>query len=74
MMQLYDYLDAELSPERMALIRTHLEECRPCYAHAQFERDLLAIIAGGWKDVAASHALRQRIRDNLRDAGFGRSA
>jgi mycothiol system anti-sigma-R factor len=74
MMQLYDYLDAELSPERMALIRAHLEECRPCYAHAQFERDLLTIISGGWEGVAASQALRQRIRDNLRDAGFGRSA
>ena len=74
MMQLYDYLDGELSPERMALIRAHLDECRPCYAHAQVERDLLAIIAGGWKDVAASQALRQRIADNLRQAGFSRPA
>ena len=74
MMQLYDYLDGELSPERMALIRTHLDDCRPCYAHAQFERDVLAIIAGGWKDVAASKSLRERIQANLRNAGFTRDA
>ena len=74
MMQLYDYLDGELSPERMALIRAHLDDCRPCYAHAQFERDLLAIISGGWKDVAASKSLRERIQANLRNAGFSRDA
>jgi mycothiol system anti-sigma-R factor len=70
MMQLYDYLDGELTPERMALIRTHLDDCGPCFAHAQFERDLLAIISGGWKDVGASQALLRKIQDDLRGEGF----
>ncbi len=73
MMQLYDFLDGELSAERMGLIREHIEQCRPCYAHAQFERDILDIIGGGWKDVAASANLRDRIRTGLREAGFGES-
>jgi mycothiol system anti-sigma-R factor len=72
MMQLNDFLDGELSAERMKLIREHLDDCRPCYTHAQFERDLLSIIAGGWKDVNASQALRQRIQASLRDAGFNK--
>jgi anti-sigma factor (TIGR02949 family) len=70
MLQLYDFLDGELSAETMTLIREHLDYCKPCYDHAQFERDILAIIAGGWKDMSASQQLRARIQEGLRNAGF----
>ena len=72
MQQLYDYLDGELSQEKMQLIRSHIEQCKPCYAHTAFERDLLAVIAEGWRDVAASADLRERIRRGLAEAGFTR--
>jgi mycothiol system anti-sigma-R factor len=65
MRQLYDYLDAELSERSMQLIREHLERCAPCYAHAAFERDLLAVLASGWSQVAASDQLRLRIRASI---------
>ena len=65
MRQLYDYLDGELSEERMQLIRQHLHICAPCYAHAEFEQDLLAVLATGWQNVAASSQLRARIKESL---------
>ena len=74
MRQLYDYLDGELSEERMQLIRRHLESCAPCYAHATFEQDLLAVLASGWQNVAASSQLRARIKDSLALAGHQRNA
>jgi mycothiol system anti-sigma-R factor len=72
MQQLYDYLDGELSAEKMQVIRQHIETCKPCYAHAEFERDLLLVIAAGWKDVSASQQLRERIRARLEEAGFSK--
>lgn len=36
--QLWDYLDGELSPERAAGIREHLETCAGCRAVSEFER------------------------------------
>ena len=72
MLQLYDFLDGELSEERIKQIREHLAQCGPCYAHASFEKDLLAVIANGWKDIAASAPLRERIRAGLKQAGFRR--
>ncbi|MEX2284679.1 MAG: zf-HC2 domain-containing protein [Gemmatimonadota bacterium] len=65
MLQLYDYLDGELSEEKMQLIRQHLESCAPCFKHASFEQDLLAVLAAGWHSVAASSELRARIKDSL---------
>ena len=65
MRQLYDYLDGELSEERMQVIRQHLQSCAPCFAHATFEQDLLAVLASGWQSVAASSQLRARIKESL---------
>lgn len=70
MQQLYDFLDGELSEESIQRIRHHIEKCRPCYAHTEFERDLLAVVAEGWRDVSASEQLRARIRRSLTEVGF----
>jgi anti-sigma factor (TIGR02949 family) len=74
MRQLYDFLDGELSDERMQLIRHHLQNCAPCYAHAEFEQDLLAVLAAGWQNVAASSQLRTRIKESLAVASQERNA
>ena len=70
MRQLYDYLDREMSAENAALIREHLQNCAPCYAHAAFEKDLLAVISSGWENVHAPQQLVMRIQQGLRDAGL----
>jgi len=35
---LYDYLDGELSADMAEKVRKHVEVCRKCYPHVDFER------------------------------------
>ena len=43
--QLWDYLDEELDDRRMAEVRQHLESCRNCLPHADFDRRFLEALA-----------------------------
>lgn len=45
MEQLWDYLDAELAPERMQALATHLAACARCYPQYRFEFAFLEAIA-----------------------------
>jgi mycothiol system anti-sigma-R factor len=55
--QLYLYLDGELTQERRALIRHHLDECPPCFEAFDFEAELRMVIA---------HKCREQVPDHLR--------
>lgn len=69
--QLWDYLDQELTPERMDDVRGHLERCKSCLPHHDFARAFLAALAAAKESEArAPEALRKRVMDNLRAAGF----
>ena len=39
--RLDDYLDRELSPKEMLLVRAHLETCAVCASEHRFERTIL---------------------------------
>jgi mycothiol system anti-sigma-R factor len=56
--RLYIYLDGELTDDRRAEIKRHLDECPPCYEAFDFEADLRMVIAQRCKD---------RVPDNLRE-------
>jgi anti-sigma factor (TIGR02949 family) len=43
--QLWDYLDAELPPERMQELAAHLADCGRCYPKYQFEFAFLEALA-----------------------------
>ncbi len=43
--QLWDYLDAELPPERMQELAAHVAECARCYPQYQFEFAFLEALA-----------------------------
>jgi len=43
--QLWDYLDAELPPERMQELAAHLAECARCYPQYRFEFAFLEAVA-----------------------------
>lgn len=45
MRELWDYLDGELTPDRTALMRAHIEVCKRCYPQYEFEREFLAALA-----------------------------
>lgn len=64
MRQLWDYLDAELTPERMAAIRTHLEVCKRCFPQYVFERSFLDAVANS----SRPHSNLERLRGNLMEA------
>lgn len=42
--QIYQYLDAELDEATASSIRTHLEDCPPCFSSFDFERRLKKVI------------------------------
>lgn len=70
--QLWDYLDEELTPERMDAVRRHLERCGSCLPHHDYARVFLAALGSAREGEArAPEALRQRVMQNLRAAGFG---
>jgi mycothiol system anti-sigma-R factor len=69
--QLWDYLDEELTPERMAEVRRHLERCGSCLPHHDYARVFLAALSAAREgDARAPDALRTRVMENLRAAGF----
>jgi anti-sigma factor (TIGR02949 family) len=69
--QLWDYLDEELTPERMDDVRRHLERCKNCLPHHEYGRVFLAALATVREsETPAPESLRVRVMETLRAAGF----
>lgn len=70
MRQLWDYLDQELTPERMAAIREHLELCQRCQPQEHFQRSFLEAVARARREHPDLEALALRVRSALRAQGY----
>lgn len=70
--QLWDYLDGELDPARVALIEAHLVVCRRCPEHVRFERAFLDAVRRGRREHEGAAALTERVVAALAGAGLGR--
>jgi anti-sigma factor (TIGR02949 family) len=70
MRQLWDYLDGELTDERMEAIRAHLAMCQGCHPHFDFERAFLEAIAASCREHQAPGTLRRKVLATLRAAGY----
>ena len=69
--QLWDYLDEELTPERMDDVRRHVERCGKCLPHRDYGRAFLAALSSVREvEMRAPDTLRRRVMDTLREAGF----
>ena len=69
--KLWDYLDEELTPERMDDVRRHLERCGSCLPHHDYAQAFLAAITAARETEArAPETLRRRVIESLREAGF----
>jgi anti-sigma factor (TIGR02949 family) len=68
--QLWDYLDGELTDDKMSEVRAHLKACRGCFPHFDFEREFLEAIAKCKGEQAAPEELRRRVLAKLRKAGL----
>lgn len=70
MRQLWDYLDGELTPERVDAIEAHLAMCKRCFPHAEFERSFLRAMSQIRREPADGSALADRVRRALQGVGF----
>lgn len=64
--ELYTFLDGELTDERRAKIRKHLDDCPPCFEAFDFEAELRQVIAQKCRD-SVPEKLRQRVAEALND-------
>jgi anti-sigma factor (TIGR02949 family) len=70
MRQLWDYLDGELTPERLAAIEAHVTMCDRCRPQVAFERTFKAALRESRAESADVSALGERVRTALRARGF----
>jgi mycothiol system anti-sigma-R factor len=58
--KVYEYLDAEVTPDDVAKIRQHLDECAPCLREYDIEDHLKALVRRSCHESAPAD-LRTRI-------------
>lgn len=69
---LFDFLDQELTPERMQAMRDHLVQCTPCFEHIKFEERFLLALRGIHEERLCPEHVRLRVLTSLQEAGFTR--
>jgi anti-sigma factor (TIGR02949 family) len=67
--RLDDFVDRELAPEEMAMVREHLEGCAVCASEYRFEAGVLAAVKSKLRRLAAPADLLQRISERIHNAG-----
>ncbi len=70
MQQLWDYLDGELTAERMEAIRAHLAVCQRCYPQYHVERSFLQAIAAARREHPRPDEVKRRVLEALRSEGY----
>lgn len=68
--QLWDYVDGELTPERMEAVKRHLGECAHCVPQAEFAERFLAALHDTRDVRCCPEALRARVVAKLKEAGL----
>jgi anti-sigma factor (TIGR02949 family) len=70
MQQLWDYVDGELTPERLVAVQRHLDHCSHCHPHVDFAERFLAALHGTREDRPCPQEVRSRVMQSLKDAGL----
>ncbi|HEV8454846.1 MAG TPA: zf-HC2 domain-containing protein [Gemmatimonadales bacterium] len=68
---LHDYLKRELTPELVGEVQQHLERCRHCFTHAQFEESFFQKLQTCARHETCPRELRARILAALRAEARG---
>ncbi len=63
-----DFLDRELTPEEMALVKEHLEHCARCTSELRFEDTVLREVRSKVARVRVPTGLMDRISKRLSEA------
>jgi len=61
--RVYEYLDGELDTAEHEAVRRHLEKCRKCYPHFDFERLFLDYV----HELGAGEESRPGLADRVRE-------
>ena len=64
--QLWDYLDGELTDDKMTQVRAHLKACRGCFPHFDFEKAFLDAIARSKEEHVTPEELRRKVMAKVR--------
>lgn len=70
MRQLWDYLDAELTPQGMIEIEAHLAMCQRCYPQFTYERAFLNALAARRPAHSNPDRLQANLMTLLRERGM----
>lgn len=70
MQQLWDFVDGELTPERLAAVERHLTICSHCHPHAEFAERFLAAVHETRQAGGCPEATRRKVMEQLRAAGL----
>jgi len=65
--KLYDFVDGELPPADRAAVQEHLEACRPCLTHFEFETLFADFVRRRATVPAAREAFKDRLFSRLRE-------
>ncbi|MFI5229329.1 MAG: zf-HC2 domain-containing protein [Gemmatimonadales bacterium] len=69
-LQLWDYLDDQLTAEATTSLRAHIAVCPECYAYQVFQRDFLDALASTRRDQRAPWRVKARVLASLAEAGL----
>ena len=67
-LRLNDFLDHELSPEEVVLVKAHLEKCRICAMEYEFEASLLTQLRNRVCEGSAPDELKSAVHELLAKA------
>ena len=68
--QLWDYLDQELTEDRMAVVRHHLETCERCLPHRDFGQRFLDALRATREEHLMPPEVKARVMELLAAAGY----
>ena len=68
--QLWDYVDCELTTQRMEAVRRHLANCSHCLPHAQFAERFISALHETKDDCGCPGEVRAKVMAKLREAGL----
>jgi anti-sigma factor (TIGR02949 family) len=68
--QLWDYLDQELTEDRMAMVRHHIATCEACLPHHDFGTRFLAALRETREEHLMPPEVKTRVMQLLAAAGY----
>jgi anti-sigma factor (TIGR02949 family) len=70
LLHVWDYLDAQLTPDATDALRAHIAVCPPCLQYQEFQEEYMRAMRASRAKKGASWFLKARVLDELFDSGY----